>query len=44
MIVKRAEEERASRADFQAVLDHDGLIWHRSQNQVKSGVLNSCLS
>lgn len=33
MVVNRAEEVRATRADFRAVLEHDSLIWQRSQNQ-----------
>lgn len=32
-VVKRAEEVRAARANYRAVLEHDGLIWQRQQNQ-----------
>lgn len=32
-VVARAEEERATRPTYRAVLEHDGLAWQRSQNQ-----------
>ncbi|KAH7422594.1 hypothetical protein KP509_12G015800 [Ceratopteris richardii] len=33
MITNRAAELRATRSNYKAVLEHDGLIWQRPQNQ-----------
>ncbi|CAH9080516.1 unnamed protein product [Cuscuta epithymum] len=32
-MARRADEERQKRPDYKALIDHDGLPWHRSHNQ-----------
>ncbi|MCO5605253.1 hypothetical protein L7F22_059433 [Adiantum nelumboides] len=34
MVTNKAAEVRATRADYRAVLEHDGLMWQRPQNQL----------
>ncbi|KAI5077128.1 hypothetical protein GOP47_0006952 [Adiantum capillus-veneris] len=33
MVTNKAAEVRSTRADYRAVLEHDGLMWQRPQNQ-----------
>ncbi|KAL5703213.1 hypothetical protein ACHQM5_028331 [Ranunculus cassubicifolius] len=32
-VTMKAEEERRNRSDYKPILEHDGLLWHRSRNQ-----------
>jgi hypothetical protein len=35
-ITKMADEERKKRPDYRPIIEHDGVLWHRGDNQVGS--------
>lgn len=42
--VARGFEERGKRPNYRPILEHDGLFWHRAQNQVNYALTFTCSS